>query len=551
MGTKNNNQARFGMEKAETKIEILRNGAATDFVRYATRYKKEIEKHEALKNVLDDISPIDFLNAYYADNQDVWDYIYSLREKIQKKENVKESEEILKDLDPSTECKMPIIIENLLSICERQNTGIGIINGKTYYYNGCYWSALDEKFVRGYLTLVAERSGLSHFQVNKVKFLDLLYKQLVSSAQLPISKPGKEVKINLKNGTFKCNENGFEFCPFSPDDYLTYQLPFEYNPEAKAPKFKAYIEYAITEKEARDVVAEYLAYIFAKHLRWEKCLVLLGSGGNGKSVLIDIITALLGEQNVTHFPITQLCDASGYYRAEIEFKLLNVYPETNFKGANPQKVKALFSNDPIEARSPYGKPISISNYCRFLFSSNGVSNKDIEQTDAYFRRFLFLEFNAPVPKEKKNTNLAKEIIREELSGVFNWILEGLRRIMQEGRNDFTYSPLIQRTNESVEKSSNNVAIFMDEENYRHSTNYVNAKDLYQEYVHFCETCKYVAVSKIEFLKRLEKRLRYKIKRKATNGATWVYCEKIYSLNGDEKCSDVLNFDVVEKFVNKA
>ena len=54
-------------------------------------------------------------------------------------------------------------------------------------------------------------------------------------------------------------------------------------------------KYVVPEKEARMVIAEYIAYVFAKHLRWEKCMVLYGSGCNGKSVLIDVISALLGK----------------------------------------------------------------------------------------------------------------------------------------------------------------------------------------------------------------------------------------------------------------
>ena len=87
--------------------------------------------------------------------------------------------------------------------------------------------------------------------------------------------------INLKNGTFVCENGSYEIRPFSPEDRLTYQLSFEYDPNAKVPKFLQFLDEVIPEKEARMVVAEYIGYIFAKHLRWEKCLVLLGSGANG------------------------------------------------------------------------------------------------------------------------------------------------------------------------------------------------------------------------------------------------------------------------------
>lgn len=121
---------------------------------------------------------------------------------------------------------------------------------------------MEENLVKNYLSMVAEQSGLPHFQASKVRFIDLLYKQLLATAALPMSASStNEVKINLKNGTFKCYDGKFDFCDFSPEDRLTYQLPFEFNRNAKADKFMLFLEEVIPEKEARMLVAEYIAYI--------------------------------------------------------------------------------------------------------------------------------------------------------------------------------------------------------------------------------------------------------------------------------------------------
>lgn len=518
----------IGYGKVESTENVLLGDAVDSFVYHTTRHKREIGKYHKLKKILDYIFTIDFLEAYYHGEKEMLDYIDYLREVVNgKRQSLEEKDDakrILKKLDPSAENKAPIIIENLLNISEKRQSGIGVMNGQVYYYNGCYWEVLDKDFVRNYLSLIAEKSGIKHIQASKVGFIDLLYKQLVSSSGLPMPEKTTEVKINLQNGTFVCRNGEFDVLPFSPDDRLTYQLPFSYAPNAKAEKFMEFLEFVVPEKEARMVIGEYIAYVFAKHLRWEKCLVLIGSGGNGKSVLIDIITALLGGQNVCHFSLSRLCEANGYYRAEIGNFLLNACSEMGSKNSDPEMVKQLFSNDPVSARSPYGKPITVSNYCRFLFSANLISNKDMEQTNGFFRRFLFLLFDVTIPEWKKNPNLAKEIISEELSGIFNWVLEGLQRILEPGRTGFTYSALIDKTDREIERNSNSVALFMTEQHLQPSgTEHKDAKGLYNDYKLFCDDNHYGAVSKQEFLRRLE-HLKYPIKRKATNNATWVYCE---------------------------
>ncbi|MTU30695.1 DNA primase family protein [Parabacteroides merdae] len=515
--------------KAESIDDVLTKRSVEDYVYHMTRYQREIEKNYTLNEIIKHVFHIDFLNAYYHSEEGVLAYIENLREIIAdskaSKDEKSEARTELKRLEPPAECKASIIIDYLLNISEKQKFGIGIMNDQAYYYNGCYWELLEKDFVKNFLSLVAERTGIKHAQASKVKFVDLLYKQFLLSSGLPVQEKTKEVKINLQNGTFVCRNGEFDVLQFSPDDFLTYQLPFCYDKDAKADKFMEFLEYVVPEKEARMVIAEYIAYAFAKHLRWEKCLVLIGSGGNGKSVLIDIITALLGEKNVCHIPLSRLCEANGYYRAEIGNYLLNACSEMGSKNSDPEMVKQLFSNDPVSARSPYGKPITVSNYCRFLFSTNFISNKDMEQTNGFFRRFLFIFFNVTIPEWKKNPNLAKEIINEELSGIFNWVLEGLRRILEPGRQGFTYSAHIDRANKELERNSNSVALFMCEENLQPSDKiHEDAKTLYNKYKNFCEDNHYGAVSKQEFLRRLETQLKYYVKRKATNNATWVYCE---------------------------
>lgn len=540
-----------GLEKVESTDDVLTGNVGKEFVSYCTRYMRELEQYSLLKSLLDAVEKIDFLLAYYA-GKDTESYILELREEFTKTNDEKRKKEIkrsLKEIDPSTESKLTIVVENLMSITEHKKFGLGVMNETPYYYNGCYWEILPEGLVKHYLSAVAEKSGLPHFQVAKVKIQDVLYKQFLATAAMPPKKQSvQKVMINLKNGTFVCENGSYEIRPFSPEDRLTYQLSFEYDPNAKAPKFLQFLDEVIPEKEARMVVAEYIGYIFAKHLRWEKCLVLLGSGANGKSVLIDIVTALLGAENVCHFSLNRLTEANGYYRAELEKFLLNACSEIGIKNSESEMVKQLFSCDPVAARSPYGKPITVSNYCRFMFSANLISNKDLEQSHGFFRKFMYVEFNAPVPEWKKNPNLAKEIIEEELSGVFNWVLEGLGRILQKGKKGFTFSAHIDNVGKRIERNSNSIALFMDAYNYQRSSNHTDSKTLYSEYKDYCDENRYGATSKQVFLSRLEEQLKFEVKRNATDNATWVFCERKMLPATDDKDQKIA--DELERALKK-
>ena len=113
-----------------------------------------------------------------------------------------------------------------------------------------------------------------------------------------------KVKINLQNGTFVISKEKKELRDFDKKDFFKYQLPFKYNPEAKCDEFKVFLNQVLPEKESQMIFAEYLGYIFINNLKLEKCLILKGEGSNGKSVIFEIVQALLGEHNTCSYTIS-------------------------------------------------------------------------------------------------------------------------------------------------------------------------------------------------------------------------------------------------------
>ena len=291
------------------------------------------------------------------------------------------------------------------------------------------------------------------------------------------------ILINLKNGTFEINDSGNgTLRPTNKADFLKYQLSFEYNPDAKCPIFERYLNISLPDKSAQNVLAEYIGYVFAPNLKLEKALILYGSGSNGKSVFFDIISALLGTQNVCSYSIDMLCEPNGYYRAMIANKLINYASEIG-KRFEVDKFKQLCSGEPIEARLPYGEPFQIRNYARLVFNANQLP-KDIEQTNAYFRRFLIIPFSVAIPPEQQDVELAKKIIDNELSGVFNWVLNGLDRIVRQ--KAFSRCDAVEKEVEQYRRESDSVEMFIDDNNYQKSNYYDKPlKDLYFEYRSYC------------------------------------------------------------------
>lgn len=397
-----------------------------------------------------------------------------------------------------------ITTQTILDLAQQHNWGMCQNQTFIYIYNGTYWYFLDEEALEKFLGEAAEKMGVNKFIARSYRFRENLCKQFIKLAYLSQPERLKDhVFINLKNGTFQINPSGTELKSFNRDDFITYQLPFDYEPKAQAPQFKKYLDKVLPDTALQNILAEFVGYIFIRPstLKLEKALLLYGYGANGKSVFYEIIRHLLGEHNTSEYSLQSLTDDRGYSRAMIANKLVNYASEINGR-LQAAIFKQMVSGEPVEARLPYGNPFIMTDYAKLIFNCNELP-RDVEQTEAYFRRFLIIPFNVTIPEAEQDKQLAKKIIDSELSGIFNWVLEGLNRLLKN--KQFTDSEIARNARIQYEKESDSVKLFLDDMGYKaHLENYISVKILYREYRTYCQDDGYKPVTSINFRKRLEK-----------------------------------------------
>lgn len=450
-----------------------------------------------LHRLKQEIKPIDFQKEAFPE-------IGAIKERL-KDEDPELLEKRLKRFKLKAKHYRILTVRKLLETAEKNNWGLCKNHSFIYLYNGEYWADLEKETFAKFMGETAEKMGVAWDNAQDYKFREDLFKQFLSTAYLPTPEVDPNtVLINLMNGTFEITSKGTKLRPFAASDFLTYQLPFDYNPEAKAPIFEDYLNTVLPDKDRQKILAEYIGFLFIKNgsnsLKEEKALILYGSGANGKSVFFEIINALLGEENTSTYSLQSLTEEKGYHRAKLANKLVNYASEINGK-LETSLFKQLVSGEPVEARLPYGQPFILKQYARLIFNSNELP-KEVEQTNAYFRRFLIIPFDVTIPEENQDKNLHSKIIENELSGVFNWVLEGLHRLLRQGK--FTHCEAVIKAVEQYKLQSDSVRLFLDEVGYKKDLEtYKPLKELYAEYRNFCIDGGFRPVNKMNFSKRLE------------------------------------------------
>lgn len=167
--------------------------------------------------------------------------------------------------------------------------------------------------------------------------------------------------------------------------------------------FDKYLLRVLPDSQSRDVLSEFLGWIFIRDLKLEKALFLLGSGHNGKSVFFELINALLGSQNVSNLGLSDLSHPKN--RPELGLALLNFGSEISDR-CKVDLFKKLTSGEPVPARKLYNDTYMMNDYARLAFAAN-VLPANTEHTIGFFRRFLIVPFTQTIGEDEKDPDLAR------------------------------------------------------------------------------------------------------------------------------------------------
>jgi len=270
---------------------------------------------------------------------------------------------------------------------------------------------------------------------------------------------------------------------FSPNYFLTVQIPVTYNPETKCPKIFKFLE-EVVGKEQMNVIQEWFGFCLYLDYFLHKAIMLVGEGRNGKSTLINLLERLLGKRTVSHEKLQDLCN-NRFSPSQLFGKLGNLCADIPGKElGNTGPFKMLTGGDRFPAQRKFKDPFYFKNFAKLMFSGNKVP-KTLDETTAFFSRWIIISCNNTfLPGYNANPKILEEICTdEEMSGLLNWSLEGLKRLKEKG--DFSENRTFEELKERYVKASNPIEAYVDEHLIEDQENFVTKDDLYQNYREYC------------------------------------------------------------------
>ncbi|MBC7785868.1 MAG: hypothetical protein H7Z18_00020 [Methylophilaceae bacterium] len=288
--------------------------------------------------------------------------------------------------------------------------------------------------------------------------------------------------VNTKNCTLVLEDCEWKPRPPRREDYITVQLPIAYDPEAKCPRFLQFMDEIFdgdTDKEAKiSCVLQAIGYSLTTDTKYEKFILLIGSGANGKSVLLSVLESLVGSKLVSAVQPSQFDNR--FQRAHLAGKLINIVTEIA-EGAEiaDAQLKAIVSGELTTAEHKLKPPFDFNPYATCWFGTNHMPHTR-DFSEALFRRAIILKFNNKFNEESAKCDPdLKEKLKQELPGILNTALNAYALLGLIG--GFTTPKESKEAAKEWRLESDQVAQFFEDKCMFQSHSLVESSEIYMKY----------------------------------------------------------------------
>ena len=313
----------------------------------------------------------------------------------------------------------------------------------------------------------------------------------------------KQPLVNFPNGVLNL-ETG-ELHEHSPSYMTNTQMSYNYNPEATCPKWDKFTaEIMEGNPEKIKLLHEAFGYVLFPDLCLQKCFIFYGEGANGKSVAINVMTKLFGEENCSAVPMSLLASPFDPIRLLNSWVNFMTETDTNIKDAEA-RFKAIVVGDRISAAYKGKDAIEFEPRSVQIMATNNFF-KTSDTSRGFMRRIMFIGFNRTFEGRNANKNLTQELC-EELPGIFNRVYEAYRRL--RSNMEFTQTRENQELLEDFIQIMDPVEAFVQED-AAYLTGEISSNTIYSRYLEWCKNTSHVPQSRQKFTRSFKTVLQKKL-----------------------------------------
>ena len=331
----------------------------------------------------------------------------------------------------------------------------------------------------------------------------------------------------------------------SPELMLSKVSNVKYDRDAQCDDFKKFLaEIMLGDNEKVEYLQTLFGYALTGRSEREECYFLYGATTrNGKGTLTNLIKYLMGDYAANIQPESLAMQkkdgrsASGDIARLNGVRFLQMSEPPKKMKLDVAMLKTLTGRDAITARNLYEREFEFVPVFKLFVNTNYLP---VVLDDTLFSsgRVKVITFDRHFSEAEQDKGLKDRLqAPEALSGVLNWMLEGLKRYHADG-NTIEAPEAVKSATAAYRSNSDKIQNFIDEALDADDNQTVSAKDVYAAFVKWCAQNGYGADNKRNFLAELKSRGMLAATG-TVNGRT------IHNvIKGHKVAFDYLSFDVV-------
>jgi len=308
--------------------------------------------------------------------------------------------------------------------------------------------------------------------------------------------------LNVKNGTVNLLTK--EFTEHKPENMITKIANVEYDPKADCPLWKQFIREIMNYKsELINFVQTAVGWSLTGDTSEQTMFILFGSGANGKSTFLNTLNYLLGDYAIAADIESFMKKSNGDQNTNDIARLRGSRFVTTTEAEQGRRlseplIKKITGSDPMTARFLYGEFFSFNPTFKIYMATN--HKPVIKGTDhGIWRRIKLIPFTTRIEESKQDKELENKL-RNEVSGILNWLLEGTERWKRERLQT---PDIVLNATDEYRGEMDVIGNFLKEKCFIDLKYSIRIRELYKAYSDWCDDNNEHAVSERFFSMRLK------------------------------------------------
>ena len=314
--------------------------------------------------------------------------------------------------------------------------------------------------------------------------------------------------LNVQNGVLDLTENEPKFIQHNSDLLLSKICNCEYNPSADCKEWLKFLDEVMQgDTDKIRYLQKICGLSLTGNTQEETCFILYGaSTRNGKSTFVETIIYLLGDyalgmkpESLAQKPNIDSRQASGDIARLCGARFVNASEPPKRMLFDTALLKSLLGRDLITARFLHQREFSFIPRFKLMINTNFLPTIN-DDTIFSSNRINVIEFNKHFSEQEQDKTLKNRLQKkEELSGILNWCVEGLRLYRQEGLEP---PSAVKKATATYRNDSDKLGCFIAECLAKSDRN-SKAKDVYETYSQWCSDNGYGCENKGHFFSELK------------------------------------------------